>query len=98
MTKRLPSELRPAYERSVDLASIDSRMNSQLEFNDRVDALKRRRVETGGASNKLRRVAAGAGILLVAAGAVELIGRAADQSIREHTHSMPTLTNSGHEK
>lgn len=100
--KTLPEELLPAYERPIDLESIDKRMHAQLDFertrvSPRGDTLDR---DSRGTSlnqekaGKLRRnLAIGTMATVGAAGTVLGIERAYDQQKTFYNHpTVPGVT------
>ncbi len=83
-------------DRDHSLETADTRMKSQIDWEGLHPERSRRSANHSG--NFLKKsLAVGATVVALVA-SVELIGRAVDQSIQEHTHSAPTLTHSGHEK
>jgi len=93
MSERKPAELTPAYDRPTDIDSIDARMGAQLSWE--ALATPRRRHEHRRRGSAARRVAVGVGIAAAAFGAVELVGRAVDQNIAEHSDRYTQVSDSG---
>jgi len=94
MAERKPAELTPAYDRPIDIDSIDARMGAQLSWEDL--ATPRRRHERRRRGSIADRVMVGVGIAAAAGGAVELIGRAIDQNANEHSDRYTQVSGSGY--